>query len=115
MTFRDFDDSEFHRVLLELIETPERETGELRTSDCWIHIPAAWIRFHHVPIRTPYVPEETEVSHDLLGSHRLTLFCKTSTDQDRKSCVDQWNIDGNRDGWFHLDWTEFVSDFELYP
>ena len=49
MTFRDFDDTEFHKVLMELFNTPETETGELRTSDCLIHTPAAWIRFHHVP------------------------------------------------------------------
>ena len=61
MTFRDFDDTEFHKVLMELFNTPETETGELRTSDCWIHTPAAWIRFHHVPRRTLYVPDETEV------------------------------------------------------
>ena len=93
MTFRNFDDTEFYKVLLELFETPETETGELRTSDCWIHTPAAWIRFHHVPRRTLYVPEETEVPHDCLGSHRLTLFYETSTDQDGKSYEDQWNID----------------------
>ena len=72
MTFRDFDDTEFHKVLLELFETPETETGELRTSDCWIHTPAAWIRFHHVPRRALYVPDETELPHDQLGSYRLT-------------------------------------------
>ena len=44
MTFRDLNDTEFHKVLLELFNTPETETGELRTSDCWIHTPAAWIR-----------------------------------------------------------------------
>ena len=99
MTFRDFDDSEFHKVFLELFETPETETGELRTSDCWIHTPAAWIRFHHVPRRTLYFPEETEseVPHDCLGPHRLTLFYETSTDQDGKSYEDQWNMDNNRD------------------
>ena len=100
MTFRNFDDTEFHKVLLELFETPETETGELRTSDCWIHIPAAWIRSHHVPRRTLYVPEETEVPHDGLGSHRLTLFYETSTDQDGKSYEDQWNMDNNRDVGF---------------
>ena len=92
MTFRNFDDTEFHKVLLELFETPETETGELRTSDCWIHTPAAWIRFHHVPRRTMYVPEETEVPHDCLGSHRLTVFYETSADQDGKSYEDQWNM-----------------------
>ena len=100
MTFRDFDDTEFHKALLELFETPETETGELRTSDSWIHTPAAWIRFHHVPRRTLYVPDETEVPHDLLGSYRLTLFYKTSTDQDGKSFVDQWNTDNSRDAGF---------------
>ena len=89
MTFCDFDDTEFHKVLLELFDTPETETGELRTSDCWIHTPAAWIRFHHVPRRTLYVPDETDLPHDQLGSYRLTLFYKTSTDQDGKSFVDQ--------------------------
>ena len=97
MTFRDFDDTEFHKVLMELFNTPETETGELRTSDCWIHTPAAWIRFHHVPRRTLYVPDETEVPHDLLGSYRLTLFYKTSTDQDEKSFVDQWRTDESKD------------------
>ena len=100
MTFRNLDDTEFHKVLLELFETPETETGELRTSDCWIHTPAAWIRFHHVPRRTLYVPEEIEVPHDCLGSHRLTLFYETSTDQDGKSYEDQWNMDSNRDVGF---------------
>ena len=100
MTFRDFDDTEFHKALLELFETPETETGELRTSDCWIHTPAAWIRFHHVPRRTLYVPDEAEVPHGLLGSYRLTLFHKTSTDQDGKSFVDQWNPDNRRDAGF---------------
>ena len=100
MTFRDFDDTEFHKALLELFETPETETGELRTSDCWIHTPAAWIRFHHVPRRTLYVPDETEVPHDLLGAYRLTLFYKTGTDQDGKSFVDQWNTDNGRDAGF---------------
>ena len=100
MTFRDFDDTEFHKALLELFETPETETGELRTSDCWIHTPAAWIRFHHVPRRTLYVPDETEVPHDLLGSYRLTLFYKTSTDQDGESFIDQWNTDNSRDAGF---------------
>ncbi len=76
MTFRDFDDTEFHKVSLELFETPERETGELRTSDCWIHTPAAWVRFHHEPRRTLHVPDETELPHDQLGSYRLTLFYK---------------------------------------
>ena len=99
MTFRNLDDTEFHKVLLELFETPETETGELRTSDCWIHTPAAWIRFHHVPRRTLYVPE-IEVPHDCLGSHRLTLFYETSTDQDGKSYEDQWNMDSNRDVGF---------------
>ena len=83
MTFRDFDDTEFHRALLTLFETPETETGELRTQDCWIHTPAAWIRFHHVLRRTLYVPDETEVPHAFLGSYRLTLFYKTSTDHSR--------------------------------
>ena len=96
MTFRNLDDTEFHKVLLELFETPETETGELRTSDCWIHTPAAWIRFHHVPRRTLYVPEETDVPHDCLGSHRLTLFYETSTGQ----YEDQWNMDSNRDVGF---------------
>ena len=100
MTFRNLDDTEFHKVLLELFETPETETGELRTSDCWIHTPAAWIRFHHVPRRTLYVPEEIEVPHNCLGSHRLTLFYETSTDQDGKSYEDQWNMDSNRDVGF---------------
>eukprot|EP00434_Breviolum_minutum_P039748 symbB.v1.2.035312.t1/scaffold4706.1/size36105/1 len=40
MTFRDVDDTEFHKVLMELFNTPETETGELRTSDCWIHMRA---------------------------------------------------------------------------
>ena len=97
MTCRGFDDAEFHKVLLELLDTPETETGELRTSDCWIHSPAAWIRFHHEPRRTLYVPDETELPHDHLGSYRLTLFYKTSTDQDRKSSVDQWNGCHQRD------------------
>ena len=100
MTFRDFDDTEFHKVLMELFNTPETETGELRTSDCWIHTPAAWIRFHHVPRRTLYVPDETEVPHDRLGSYRLTLFYKTSTDQDEKSFVDQWRTDESKDVGF---------------
>ena len=100
MTFRDFDDTEFHKVLMELFDTPETETGELRTSDCWIHTPAAWIRFHHVPRRTLYVPDETEVPHDRLGSYRLTLFYKTSTDQDEKSFVDQWRTDESKDVGF---------------
>ena len=100
MTFRNFDDTELHKVLLELFETPETETGELRTSDCWIHTPAAWIRFHHVPRRTLYVPEEIEVPHNCLGSHRLTLFYETGTDQDGKSYEDQWNMDNNRDVGF---------------
>ena len=100
MTFRDFDDTEFHKVLMELFNTPETETGELRTSDCWIHTPAAWIRFHHVPRRTLYVPDETEVPHDRLGSYRLTLFYKTSTDQDEKSFVDQWRTDESKDAGF---------------
>ena len=98
MTFRDFDDTEFHKVLLQLFKTPETETGELRTSDCWIH--TAWIRFHHEPRRTLYVPDETELPHDQLGSYRLTLFYKTSTDQDGKSFVDQWNTDDSRDVGF---------------
>ena len=85
---------------MELFDTPETETGELRTSDCWIHTPAAWIRFHHVPRRTLYVPDETEVSHDRLGSYRLTLFYKTSTDQDGKSFVDQWRTDESKDVGF---------------
>ena len=93
MTFRDFDDTEFHKVLLELFETPE-------TSDCWIHTATAWICFHHVPRRTLYVPEETEVPHDCLGSHRCALFFKNSADQERKSCEDQWNMDNNRDVGF---------------
>jgi len=100
MTFRDFDDTGFHKALLELFETPERETGELRTSDSWVHTPAAWIRFHHVPRRTLYVPDETEVPHDLLGSNRLTLSYKTNTDQDGKSCADQWSTDNSRDAGF---------------
>ena len=100
MTFRDFDDTEFHKVLMELFNTPETETGELRTSDCWIHTPAAWIRFHHVPRRTLYVPDETEVPHDRLGSYRLTLFYKTSSDQDKKSFVDQWRTDESKDVGF---------------
>ena len=100
MTFRNLGDTEFHKLLLELFETPETETGELRTSDCWIHTPAAWIRFHHTPRRTLYVPEEIEVPHDCLGSHRLTLFYETSTDQDGKSYEDQWNMDSNRDVGF---------------
>ena len=107
MTFCDFDDTEFHKVLLELFDTPETETGELRTQDCWIHTPAAWIRFHHVPRRTLYVPDETDLPHDQLGSYRLTLFYKTSTDQDGKSFVDQWNTDDSRDAgfiWTGLTW-----------
>ena len=62
MAFRDFDDSEFHKVLLELFDTPETETGELRTSDWRIHTPAARIRFHHVPRRTLYVSEEKRLA-----------------------------------------------------
>ena len=100
MTFRDFDDTDFHKVLLELFEMPDTETGEFRTSDRWIYTPAAWIRFHHVPRRTLYVPEEIDAPHDCLGSHRLTLFYKTSTDQDGESCEDQWNVDNNRDVGF---------------
>ena len=100
MAFRDFDDTKLHKVLLEPFETPETEAGELRTSDCWIQPPAAWVRFHHVPRRTLYVPEETQVPQDCLGSHRLTLFCETSTDQDGKSYEDQWNMDNNRDVGF---------------
>ena len=38
--------------------------------------------------------------HDRLGSHRFTLFYKTSTDQDGKSYEDQWNMDNNRDVGF---------------
>ena len=84
-----------------LCDTPETETGELRTSDCWVHTPAAWVGFHHVPRRTLYVPDETEVPHDELGSYRLTLsFYKSSTDQDGKSFVDQWNADESRDVGF---------------
>ena len=89
-----------HNVLLELFEMPDTETGEFRTSDRWIYTPAAWIRFHHVPRRTLYVPEEIDAPHDCLGSHRLTLFFKTSTDQDGKSCEDQWNVHNNRDVGF---------------
>ena len=100
MTFRDFDDSETHKVLLELFDMSETETGELRKSDCRIHTPAAWIRFYHVPRRTPYVPDETELPHGQLGSRRLTLFYTTSTDQDGKPRVDRWNTDGNRDVGF---------------
>ena len=100
MTCRDFDDTEFHKVLMELFNIPETETGELRTSDCWIHAPAAWIRFHHVPRRALYVPDKTEVPHDRLGSYRLTLFYRTSADQDGKSFVDQWNTDESRDVGF---------------
>ena len=43
---------------------------------------------------------ETEVPHDLLGSYRLTLFYKTSTDQDGKSFVDQWSTDTSQDAGF---------------
>ncbi len=88
MTFPDFD-TEFRKALLELFDTHETETGELRTSHCWIHTPAGWIRFHHEPRRPLYVPDETKLPHDQLGSYRLTLFYRTSADQDGKSCVDQ--------------------------
>ena len=60
---------------MELFNTPETETGELRISDCWVHTPAAWIPFHHVPRRTVYVPDETGVPHDQLGSY--PLICST--------------------------------------
>ena len=38
--------------------------------------------------------------HDRLGSYRLTLFYKTSTDRDEKSFVDQWRTDESRDVGF---------------
>ena len=50
--------------------------------------------------RTLYVPEEIEVPHNCPGSHRLTLFYETGTDQDGKSYEDQWNMDNNRDVGF---------------
>ena len=62
MTFHGFDDTEFHKVLMELFNIPETETGEMRSSDFWIHTPAAWIQFHHVPRRTLYVSDGTEVT-----------------------------------------------------
>ena len=50
--------------------------------------------------KTLYVPDETEVPHDHLGSYRLTLFYKTSTDQHGKLFIDQWSTDNSRDAGF---------------
>ena len=55
-------------ITLELFNTPEAETGELRTSDCWIHTP----------------------STDQDGKSFVDQWNGTLT-QDGKSFVDQWN------------------------
>ena len=109
---------EFHKVLLELFETPETETGELENirlldshSSC-------------VDSFSSRTKKDTVCSRRNRGTTRLylvrtsidTCSMKTSTDQDGKSFVKiNGTLDNKSRRWIHLDWTDFVSDFKLHP
>ena len=74
------DDEEFRVLLLALFQTPDPETGNVRTADHWLHTPVAWIRFHHTARRELYFPDETGPDHTDLGHMRTTVFFRTSDD-----------------------------------
>ena len=66
--FPDFD-TEFHKALLELFDTHETETGELRTSHCWIHTPAGWIRF--IMNQEDHCMSQTKLNFHMINSDRI--------------------------------------------
>ena len=89
------DDEEFRVLLLALFQTPDPETGNVRTADHWLHTPVAWIRFHHTARRELYFPDETGPDHTDLGHMRTTVFFRTSDDDwSGKVHTDMWRLDG---------------------
>ena len=67
-------------LLLALFQTPDPETGNVRTADHWLHTPVAWIRFHHAARRELYFPDETGPDYTDLGHMRTIVFFQTSDD-----------------------------------
>ena len=57
------DTEEFRALLLSLFQTPDPETGDVRTADYWLHTPVAWIRFHHTARRELFIPDDTGPDH----------------------------------------------------
>ena len=88
------DTEEFTALLLALFQTPDPETGDVRTADHWLHTPMAWIRFHHTARRELFVPDETGPDHTELGHTRTTVFFRTSEDDwDGRTHTDMWRMD----------------------
>ena len=88
------DTEEFRALLLALFQTPDPETGDVRTADHWLHTPVAWIRFHHTARRELFVPDETGPDHTDLGHTRTTIFFRTSEDDcDGRTHTDMWRMD----------------------
>lgn len=75
-------------LLLALFQTPDPETGNVRTADNWLHTPVAWIRFQHTARRELYIPDETGPDHTDLGHMRKTVSFRNG-----KVHTDMWRPD----------------------
>ena len=75
MTFRDFDDTEFHKVLMELFDTPETETGELRTSDSGFTLQP--LGFDFIMYLEEHCTYQTKLKSHMIDLGRIDWHCST--------------------------------------
>ena len=73
------------KMVLEQMKWNDPETGLPYTHDFWLSTSLMWIRFHHVPRSTMFVPAEVELQdgppQEELGNGRMTMVLTDAGDQ----------------------------------
>ena len=89
------------KMVLEQMKSNDPETGLPYTHDFWLSTSLMWIRFHHVPRSTMFVPTEVELQdgppQEELGNGRMTMVLTDAGDQWHEGTWDFNDSNAKRD------------------